>query len=172
MRLRPFHPKDAEGMLSWMKDKSINDVFATDFGSFTLEKVLKFIESANKDKSNLHLACVDDNDEYLGTVSLKAINKQDKNAEYAISFCKKAHGTGAAHYATQEILKIAFMELGLERVYLNVIPDNTRANAFYKKSGFVFEGTFRKHIQIKDQLKDLNWYSILKEEYEKTHQNF
>ena len=117
------------------------------------------------------MACVDDQDNYLGTVSLKAINKIDLNAEYAISFCKKAHGTGAAHYATQEVLRIAFMELGLARVYLNVIPGNARANAFYKKNGFIFEGTFRKHIRINGQLKDLNWYSMLKEEFMELHPN-
>ena len=165
MKLRPFRRKDAKGMLAWMKDESINRMFATDFGNFTHENVLSFIENANKDENNLHLACVNDEDEYLGTVSLKSINKNDSNAEYAISFCKKAHGTGAAYFATQEILRIAFIELGLERVYLNVIPENARANSFYKKNHFVFEGRFRKHIKLRNQWKDLNWYSMLKEEF-------
>ena len=34
MRLRPLEAKDAEGMLSWMHDDSINSIFAADFKSF------------------------------------------------------------------------------------------------------------------------------------------
>lgn len=169
MRLRPLEAKDAEGMLSWMHDDSINSIFAADFKSFTKDKVLSFIENSDKNKDDLHLACVNDDDEYLGTVSIKHIDREAKNAEYAVSFCKRAHGTGASSFATKEILRIAFYELGLKRVYLNVITENKRANAFYKKIGFVYEGTFKKHILINGELKDLNWYRMLKEEFDELY---
>ena len=64
MRLRPLEAKDAEGMLSWMHDDSINSIFAADFKSFTKDKVLSFIENSDKNKDDLHLACVNDDDEY------------------------------------------------------------------------------------------------------------
>lgn len=169
MKLRNLAEKDADGMLSWMHDKEINCVFANDFASFSKEKVLEFINSSVDDKSCVHYACVDDDDNYLGTVSLKHIDNAAKNAEYAVSFCKSAQGTGAAAYATQEILRIGFIELNLERIYLNVLADNGRANHFYNKMGFVFEGCFAKHIMIKGVLKDLNWYRLLKEEYNLLH---
>ena len=66
-------------------------------------------------------------------------------------------------------MRIAFYELGLKRVYLNVITENKRANAFYKKIGFVYEGTFKKHILINGELKDLNWYRMLKEEFDELY---
>lgn len=165
MYLRELESKDADGMLSWMHDEQVNSVFATDFDSFTQEKVAAFIAAAKLDKDNRHLACVDDKDVYLGTVSLKNIDHQARNAEYAISFCRDAHGTGAAAYATKEILRVAFQELNLERVYLNVSAENKRANAFYQKMGFTFEGEFRKHILIQGQLVDLRWYAVLREEF-------
>lgn len=165
MLLREPKEKDAQGMLSWMHDPASREIFANDFASFTLEKVLNFICHANDDEQNKNFVCVDDNDNYLGTVSLKNIDYSSKNAEYAVSFCSAAQGTGAAKYATEEILKYAFETLQLERVYLNVIPDNVRANKFYKKIGFVYEGEFRKHILINGKLRNLCWYSMLKEEY-------
>ncbi|MEG0091801.1 MAG: GNAT family protein, partial [Oscillospiraceae bacterium] len=58
----------------------------------------------------------------------------------------------------------AFKELNLEKVYLNVLCDNTRAVSFYKKAGAVYEGTFAKHIKIKGQRKDLAWYCWFKED--------
>ena len=165
MKLRKPLEKDAEGMLSWMKNPRTAEIFATDFSSFTLDKVKNFIKTANADENNLNMVCVDEYDNYLGTVSLKNIDKRAKNAEYAISFSYESQGTGAAAFATKEILKYAFDNLGLERVYLNVIPQNERANNFYKKMGFVFEGEFRNHILINGKLCNLCWYSILKDEF-------
>ena len=169
MRLRKLEYKDVDGMLSWMHDDSINCFFANDFNSYTKEDVKKFIDSCNDSEENVHYACVDENDSYLGTVSLKNIDRKNKNAEYAISFCKVAQGTGSSKFATKEILRIAFEELGLEKVYLNVLTENARANSFYKKVGFIFEGEFKKHICVGGTLKDLNWYRMLKEEYFKIY---
>ena len=166
MKLRKLQAKDAKGMLSWMHDDSINQVFLTDFKSFDEKKVSDFIEASQTDGEQINRACVNDADEYLGTVSLKHINLLDKNAEYAISLCKKAHGKGVAKFATNQILKIAFQELGLERVYLNVLTKNERANSFYKKYGFVLEGTFKNHVSVDGILCDLTWYRMLKKEYE------
>lgn len=165
MKLRKLEYKDIADILSWMHDDTINCFFANDFKNFTKENIKKFIDNSHNDPLNLHYACVDANDQYLGTVSLKNINQKNKNAEYAISFCKSSQGTGSAKFATQEILKIAFKDLGLERVYLNVLTENVRANCFYQKMGFVFEGEFKSHICINGVLKDLKWYRILKEEY-------
>ena len=55
--------------------------------------------------------------------------------------------------------------MGLNRIYLNVVKDNARANAFYKKIGFVFEGCSREEILIKGKKHDLNWYSFFKDDY-------
>ncbi len=156
-------------MLEWMHDPEINQVFAAPFATFTLEKVLAFIKSAGESQdNNLHLACVDENDTYLGTISLKNIDKENENAEYAISFRKSAHGTGASRYATQEILRIAFEELKLEKVYLYVLSINPRANRFYQKVGFIQEGTLRKHVKHGNALCDEIWYGMLRTEWEKT----
>lgn len=165
MKLRKLNYNDIDGILSWMHDSSINCFFSNNFKDFKEEDVKNFIDNCYNDVENVHYACVDENDNYLGTVSLKNIDKKNKNAEYAISFCKSAQGTGSAKFATQEILRIAFKELTLEKVYLNVLSDNMRANCFYRKLGFTFEGEFKKHICINGILKDLNWYGMLKDEY-------
>ena len=55
---------------------------------------------------------------------MKNIDLDNKKAEYAICVRKKAMGTGVAKEATLEILRIAFEEMGLNKVYLNVITEN------------------------------------------------
>lgn len=157
--------KDAIRILSWIKDPEINQYFQFNSAKANLDSVLAFIKESKNQSESIHMAVVDDNDFYLGTISLKNINLESSNAEYAISMCKDAHGTGAAKYATGEILKIAFENLNLNRVYLNVLSDNIRANKFYMKNHFIFEGELKEHIQINGVLKDLKWYRLLKCEF-------
>ena len=166
MKLRKLENKDIPFMLEWMHDNDINKFFLGDFNRFDESRVQKFIAESISDE-NQHYACVNDEDVYLGTISLKNIDYNAKNAEYAISFRKDAHGTGASQFATREILKYAFERLELERVYLNVINKNVRAIKFYEKMGFVYEGTFRNHVLINHELENLRWYGILKREYMK-----
>ena len=164
--LRKLLDKDADKMLEWMHDEAVNQNFRFDFASMTKERALNFIANSFTEE-NQHFAIIDENDEYLGTISLKNISVADKNAEYAIVVRKNFWGTGVAQKATAEILKYAFENLNLHRVYLNVLDENIRANKFYRKCGFIYEGKFKQHLylQVKNgggtSYKDLNWYAII-----------
>ena len=164
-RLRSLEEKDASGMLEWMTDPNIARYFRFDAASMTLDRCKAFIAGAGEQTNCRHWAIVNEADEYLGTISLK--NIENGSAEYAISTRVCAHGTGAAIAATQKILSIAFEEIGLERVYLNVLVDNGRANAFYRKVGFHFTRTEENALEIRGEMKDLNWYEIRRQNYDR-----
>jgi diamine N-acetyltransferase len=166
MQLRALAKKDIPGMLEWMHDSRINQYFRFDAAAMDENAAARFIEAVHAgDKENLHLACVDENDVYLGTVSLKNINAKHLTAEYAVSFRFIAHGTGAARYATQEILRVAFTEKGLYKIYLDVLEENGHACRFYEKQGFQKEGLLRRHISIDGKRRNLCLYGILKNEW-------
>lgn len=168
MRLRPLEAKDTEGMSEWMQDLDIQKSFLFSTQDKTYDDVLGFINAAETqpiDGKSIHYAIADDNDEYLGTISLKNVNLQCRSAEYAISLRKCAQGKGIATWATKKILQMAFEEFHFQRVYLNVLSDNERAIRLYEKCGFTYEGTFRRHLFLKGEFKRLKWYSILDNEY-------
>jgi len=168
MHLRILKEKDADRMLEWMHDPDIQKSFRISMQDKTYEEVLCFIREAEirlEDGKSIHYAIADENDEYLGTISLKAIDLCAKSAEYAITLRKCAQGKGIAAQATNEILKTAFEEFHLQRVYLNVFEDNQSAIRLYEKSGFHYEGTFRRHLYIRGEYKTLRWYSMLDDEY-------
>ena len=71
-----------------------------------------FIDNSMSE-TNVNYAIVDDNDEYMGTISLKNIDLENKKAEYAICIRNCAMGKGFSKMATDEILRIAFEELDL-----------------------------------------------------------
>jgi len=172
IRLRQLQEKDAEGMLEWMQDPEIRKSFRFGNEEVKREDILKFIEAAETEPiegKSIHYAIVDEQDEYLGTISLKNVDLLAKKAEYAISLRRKAQGMGIGIQATKKILENAFDKFELERVYLNVLSDNERAIHLYEKCGFSYEGEFRKHLFLRGEYKSLKWYSMLKEEF-KTNQ--
>lgn len=172
MQLRKLMNKDVNNILEWMKDEEIVQFFRFEASDINKDIVLKFINKANLNDDSYHFAIVDENDEYMGTVSLKNIDNINKNAEYAIALRKKAIGKGYAYFAGNEILKIAFEELELERVYLNILSKNIKSIAYCEKLGFKFEGEFKKHLYLKGKFENLKWYALLKEQYKCLKQNY
>ena len=147
-------------MLEWMTDPEIIRFFRFDASRVTADSCRMFLEGAQSQPDAVHFAIVDGKDEYLGTISLKDIDRDKGCAEYAISTRKSAHGTGAAMQATRQILEYAFETLELERVYLNVLTENGRANAFYRKAGFRFVREEPAALELRGEKKALNWYEI------------
>ena len=152
-------------MYEWMTDPSITVFFRFDASKISLSGCERFIENARSDPNAVHFSIVDEQDEYLGTISLKDIDPENKCAEYAVSTRKKSHGSGAALEATRLILSYAFDELNLERVYLNVLAENGRANAFYRKAGFRLTRREADALELRGERKALNWYEITKCEF-------
>lgn len=136
MRLRPLEKRDAPLMLEWMHDNSVVHDMGINFSKKTIEDCLKFIEVSNEGKENMHMAIVNDADEYMGTVSLKHIEKEKGHAEFAITVRKSAMGKGYSKWGMQEILRYGFDILRLDRIYWYVSPQNKRAIHFYDKNGY------------------------------------
>lgn len=170
MRLRQLEEKDLDGMLEWMHDVDIQKSFRHNMQGIKREDALRFIQEAVTEPiqgKSIHYAIANDKDEYMGTISLKEVDLTDRNAEYAISLRKIAQGRGIAFEATKLLLKKAFEFFEFERVYLNVLSENTRAIHLYEKCGFVFEGEFRNHLFLGGGYKTLKWYGMLNEDYQR-----
>ncbi|NLI92066.1 MAG: GNAT family N-acetyltransferase [Peptococcaceae bacterium] len=165
MRLRKLELKDKNGMLEWIKCPEINRYFQFNPETINLDSLTEFIKQSHHDPNNKHYAIVNNEDEYLGTISLKNIDCKNGNAEYAISLRKEAIGKGISQTATDRIMRIAFLELSLHKIYLNVISENIRAIRFYEKYGFTFEGEFTEQINSKGEYKNLRWYAMFKKQF-------
>lgn len=163
MKLRKLNIDDAEWMLEWMHDDNVVHDLSTDFSQKTIEDCLVFIDKSLYDKENLNLAIVDDNDVYMGTVSLKHINTRNCCAEFAITVRRTAMGKGFSIYGMNTILELGKKELGLNTIYWCVSKKNIRALRFYQKHEFEtcseipvdFEQFYHGEI-----LDDLVWFFV------------
>lgn len=159
MRLRKLELKDAPLMLEWLHDRNVTENLRANFASKTLEDAEAFIEHSWQDAKNVHMAIVSDEDEYMGTVSLK--NIEDDKAEFAITVRSKAMGRGYSWYGMESIIKLAFEKLGLNEVYWCVSRDNARAVRFYDKHGFCEKNDVSPNILERYvEIPNLKWYSV------------
>lgn len=163
MHLRNLQLKDAPLMLTWMHDDSVVRDLNTDFKLKTLADCEAFIIASSDMSETMNLAIASDTDEYMGTVSLKHIDRVAGNAEFAIIVRKEAMGHGYSWFGMEAIFSKAFFDLGLESVYWCVSRNNTRAVRFYDKHNFHEALDISSEILNRyDGADNLKWYSSLK----------
>jgi RimJ/RimL family protein N-acetyltransferase len=104
--------------------------------------------------------------EFLGTVSLFGISKQNKRAEFGIAIHNPENlGKGYGTDTTRVMLWVSFHILGLNSVYLITLDINERAQRAYEHAGFKRTGVFRQGAYVKGAFHDFVIMDILKEEF-------
>lgn len=159
MKLRELKLKDAPFMLEWMHDHDVCRYMKRNFSSMKLENCNAFISSSKNDTDNLHMAVVNDSDEYMGTVSLKNIDRQAGIAEFAVTVRKSAMGKGYSAFGMREIINYGLTELGLKKVIWCVSKENLRANRFYDKNGYrKITAIPQNYKELYPEYAEMNWY--------------
>lgn len=158
MKLRDLEQKDASLMLEWMHDSSVTKYLQTNFAEKSQKDCERFIINAKKSLKDLHKAIVDEQDTYMGTVSLKNITSKD--AEFAITVRTCAMGKGYSSFGMREIIRLGFEELNLKYIYWCVSRNNQRAIHFYDKSGYQRIKTPPANLKgyTKQQIDSYLWY--------------
>ncbi|CCY00569.1 acetyltransferase GNAT family [Enterocloster bolteae CAG:59] len=165
MNLRKLKQDDAPLMLEWMHSKETVKHLQNNFTDMSIVDCQSFIKASENDVQNLHMAIVDDNNSYVGTVSLKHIDRLKNTAEFAIVIRPCYMGRKFSKYAMTEILKIGIEDLKLNKIYWCVSRENQRAIRFYDKNGY--HRTQIEAWEVEDnytaaQVDSFIWYSIEK----------
>jgi len=168
--LRSMAWEDLPVLFSWMQDSwllsAINRTRKTTWPSH-----LAWYNKIQHDKQQIIFSIVlKRSGRLLGQCGLKNIDHENKKAELWIFLGeKKMQGRGYGKNALQGLLRYAFMEAALNRIYLYAIDSNEKAVQFYKGLGFVQEGIFRQDVMICSSFHDTIHLSILKQDYLKLH---
>lgn len=81
--------------------------------------------------------------EFIGIVELFDISWKNRRGELSIMIHPTMQRKGYGYEAIQKLLEIAFIEYGMNRVWLRVLENNTSAIKLYEKLHFVREGICR-----------------------------
>lgn len=82
-----------------------------------------------------------------------------------IWFAPSLQRTAAATEAIRLLLGHAFDVLGCRRVEWKCDAQNAPSVRAARRLGFVFEGTFYRHMLVKGRNRDTQWFSIIAEEW-------
>jgi RimJ/RimL family protein N-acetyltransferase len=120
----------------------------------------------NHRQTNIRCSIINENNEIIGLVSLTNINRINQSAIFHIMIGdSNSRGKGAGYYATNEMLRHAFLDMNLNRVELTVLTSNKKAIKLYEKVGFKYEGTKREAIYKEGKFVDMDVMAALKNEF-------
>jgi len=102
----------------------------------------------------------------VGVVSLYNVDRTHLRSEYGRLLVNPEHrGEGLGYDILSALLMFAFQDLGLNRVYGDILLRNTVAISLVKRLGFVQEGVFREHVYKEGYFLDVVRMGILREDW-------
>jgi RimJ/RimL family protein N-acetyltransferase len=106
-------------------------------------------------------------DGVIGRVILFDADPVSGTIRMGIAIAQDHQGRGLGTEAVDLVLGYAFRDLGARKVWLDVLADNGKAIASYRKSGFVEEGRMRAHYWHDGAHHDAVVMGILRDEWER-----
>ena len=129
------------------------------------EALVRLVEDARRADKRVHLVITDAEDrEYLGEIALFLRTPEAAESaigELAYVVAPHARGRGVATTALRLMSTWALTELRLERLQLQISPDNAASHRVADKAGFRYEGILRSTKVIRGERVDSAMYSLL-----------
>jgi RimJ/RimL family protein N-acetyltransferase len=171
VRLRPIERDDLPRFVEWFGDPEVRrhlDLYLP----FSLTQEERWFESIQErlDEGDAVMLTIETAEgAHIGNVSLMPIKWKDRGAKLGITIGDRSYWDNSyGSDAVRAMLKTAFREMNLHRVFLRVHEDNVRGIRCYEKVGFQHEGTMRESVFKGEDYYDVHFMSILESEFE-TH---
>ena len=163
--LRKFEKKDVENKVKWINDPQNNKYLHYDL-PLEIEKTNAWYEK-NKDRTDRLDMVIEAEGVPVGLIGLLNIDMRNLKAEFYICIGEQnAKGKGIAKSASLMLLKYAFQDLMLNKIYFYTEKDNFSAQILYEKIGFLKEGLLNDDLILNGRKVDRFFYGITKKEYE------
>ena len=172
IRLRTMEKSDLELKVRWYNDPDVNKTLIIE-ESLELDKSLKWFDKAKDDDSRRDFVIETLDGEPVGITGLLGIDYKHGTAEcICVIGEKKFWGKGLGTIIHSLLLKFAFEELGLSKIWATIYTDNAAIIRIVEKLGFKIEGTLRQEKKIGDKRIDLHRIGVLKNEFIPLHKSY
>jgi diamine N-acetyltransferase len=156
---------DTEDIIRWRNQEEVRRYFINQ-ELFTRQGHLEWFNNVVAAGKAVQFIITDKrNERPLGSVYLRDIDYKNSKCEFGIFIGEsdyRGHGVGTE--AANLIIKYAFEELKLNKIFLRVLADNIRAITSYQKAGFTTEGCFKKDVCINNKFMDIVFMAILRDD--------
>jgi len=169
IRLRPIEQDDLPRFTEWFGDPEVRR-YLMQYLPFSLAQEERWFENLQKrlERREAAVLAIETIEGVLiGNIGLHDINWKNRSAELGIVIGERKYWSrGYGTDAIRTMLKLAFHEMNLHRVFLRVDADNGRGIRCYEKVGFQREGILRETGFKMGGYFDQYIMSVLESEFE------
>ena len=164
--LGPFTWEQAQDYLQWVNQEDTAQAVTRALPVTPLEHQQWYEGLVRRQDAVVFAVSTRDTQDYIGNVWLWGIHPVHRHAELRIllgpASCK---GQGYGSDACWELLRFAFFQLNLNKVYLYVRSDNVAAIKAFEKAGFVPEGRLQQEYFSQGAYVDALRMAVLRENF-------
>ncbi len=167
--LRPFSLEDVHAVTALVGEK---DIASTTLAiphpyntSMAEEWIMKHRPLYKSGEAVDYAIVIRNSDILVGAIGLQ-INLDHRKAELGYWIGKPYWGRGYATEASKKVIEFGFKELDLNRIYASHFNRNPASGSVLRKIGMDFEGRRRQDILKWGQFEDLDYYAIVKDDYQ------
>ncbi len=170
VNLRALEPSDLDREFQWVNDTDVTRYVSMRYPVSKAEEERWLNNRPANDFGNTVLAIETKDGVHIGNIGLHEGQAENRKATLGIMIGDKDYwSNGYGSDAIVTLLRFAFHEQNMNRVWLHVYEFNERAIACYKKCGFVIEGTLRENSYRDGRYVDTITMGILRSEFEALH---
>lgn len=166
--LRSLEDADLDRLCRWHNDTELyNLLLATNWPTSRAAVADWLTRKQAYTQSEWNLAiCTAERGEHIGNIYLRDIDWVARRAEIHIFVGEPSYrGQGLGQESLRLVCQHAFLSLGLRRIVLFVLADNSAAIHAYQRVGFREEGTLRRHAFKRGQPVDVVVMGLLAQEF-------
>lgn len=163
--LRPMTDEDTDRIVAWRNQEEVRQNFIYQ-ELFTREGHQAWVrDMVETGRVVQMMICEAGTGVPVGSVYLRDISPQHRKAEYGIFIGGEgARGKGYGTLAARLMIRYAFEELKLHRLFLRAFAGNLQAIRSYEKAGFVREAYLHDDVCIDGQYRDIVLMGICNQE--------
>lgn len=168
VNLRAQEMSDVERMARWINDREVTRFLSARYpwSSSAEEAFLRGRTSTPMAYGDASFAIETKDDVHIGSTGLHRASPENRAAELGIMVGEKAYWSkGYGTDAVATVVRFGFEEINLNRIELRVFDFNERAQASYRKCGFVEEGRMRDAHYAEGAYCDVLVMSLLRDEW-------
>jgi RimJ/RimL family protein N-acetyltransferase len=168
VRLRPIELTDLDRYCTWVVDREVTQWLTITYliSRQDEEKWLRErMTQTRPPRITLAIETLAD-ERHIGSIDLDEHSREDRRADLGIMIGDKAYWSqGYGTDAIRTLLRFGFDEMNLNRVSLQVLAQNQRAIASYRKCGFVEEARLRDDWFSEGRFQDVLVMGVLASEF-------
>ena len=172
--LRALEPDDYKLSVKWRNDDEIISMVGGPKHYVSQERERQWVLNSINNNDKLVLAiCLVENDKYIGNIMMQEVDYINRSCHIPILIGDKNEwNKGYATEARMILLKFAFDERGMERVFATVVDNNQASIRMHQKCGYKVEGIMRNAVFKGGKFHDLTMLAVLKDDFEIAYQNY